>query len=107
MSDRQETSSFDAILDALSQIQRRTLLVALLEPTPPTVAPGVAGETERTTFKQSAAMNHVHLPKLANYGFIEWDRENDEVSKGASFDEIRPLLELLDNHRDELLSDSL
>jgi hypothetical protein len=37
----------------------------------------------------------------ANYG----ERENHGVMKGPKFDEIRPLLELLDDHEDEFLSD--
>ncbi|MBV0923961.1 hypothetical protein KTS45_07065 [Halomicroarcula limicola] len=47
-------------------------------------------------------MHHVHLPKLADHGFIEWDRESDEIRRGPNFDRARPLLELLVAHEDEL-----
>ncbi|WP_177209108.1 hypothetical protein [Natronobacterium haloterrestre] len=43
---------------------------------------------------------HVHLPKLVDYGYIEWDREAAVITKGPEFDEIRPLLEFL-NERDD------
>nr|WP_121744666.1 transcriptional regulator [Natronorubrum halophilum] len=47
-------------------------------------------------------MQHTHLPLLEEYGFIDWDRENREVTKGPEFDEIRPLLEMMIEHQDEL-----
>ncbi len=52
-------------------------------------------------------MNHVHLPKPADYGFVDWDEKRQEVSEGREFDEIRPLLELPDAHEDELPDDWL
>jgi len=48
------------------------------------------------------AMQHVHLPKLERYGFIEWDQDTNQVSKGPNFDEIRPLLKIIDDHVAEL-----
>jgi hypothetical protein len=62
-------------------------------------------DPERADVTQTLALTHVHLPKLADYGFIEGDRANDEVIKGPAFDEIRPLLKLLDTHQDELPGD--
>lgn len=47
-------------------------------------------------------MKHTHLPKLEAAGFIEWDRETNAVRQGPKFAEIRPLLELMANHADEL-----
>jgi len=38
---------------------------------------------------------------------LEWDRRNHEVVKGPNFEAIRPLLELLDDHQDELPEDWL
>ena len=48
---------------------------------------------------------HNHLPKLAEAGYIEWDRDTGEISKGPRFDEIKPLLDLIQNHADELPPD--
>lgn len=99
--------SFDDMVDALADIQRRKLVIALLEHNPQDDSPAAIGGSEIETLEHLISMNHVHLPKLADYGFIEWDQENQEVSKGPNFDEIRPLLELLDNHEDELPADWL
>ncbi|MDG5778345.1 transcriptional regulator [Haloarculaceae archaeon H-GB2-1] len=101
--------SFDDMVDALADVQRRKLLVALLEHNPQDDAPVViaGSESESDAVERLVTMQHVHLPKLADYGFIEWNRETHEVAKGPKFDEIRPLLELLENHEDELPADWL
>jgi hypothetical protein len=96
--------SVDAALDALSNIHRRRLLLALLEHNPQDEVPTInaAREDETDSMEQLVQMQHVHLPKLAEYGFIDWDEDSHEVSKGTNFDEIRPLLELMAEHEDEL-----
>lgn len=101
------TISFDNTAGALADVQRRKLLIALLEHNPQDDAPvAIAGsESEAGAIERLLMMNHIHLPKLTDYGFIEWDREAHEVTKGPKFDGIRPLLELLDAHEDELPSD--
>lgn len=95
---------FDEALDALGHIQRRKLLIALLEPNPQSDSPAVPGSTsdEIAELENFVEMKHVHLPKLVEYGFIEWEKEQNEVRKGPDFVEIRPLLELLHDHEDEL-----
>lgn len=97
--------SFDDSLDALAHVQRRALLLALLADspqdasTPPeTARSGSAGDEVDLL----VTIHHVHLPKLEEYGFVEWDRDTDELRRGPNFEEIAPLLELLDDHRDEL-----
>lgn len=104
-----ETIPFDDVVDVLADIQRRNLLLALLEHNPQDDTPVVAAHPEREAdaIKRLVKMRHVHLPKLVEHGFIEWNEETHEVTKGPNFDEIRPLLELLDDHRDELPSNWL
>lgn len=46
-------------------------------------------------------MHHVHLPKLADAGYIE-RTDDDRVAPGDSFDEIQPLLETLVENKDAL-----
>lgn len=55
-------------------------------------------DREQTTLE----LKHNHLPKLAEAGYIEWDQDTGEISQGPRFDEIKPLLELIKNHADEL-----
>lgn len=104
MQDTTEEVHFDDVLDVLAHVQRRSLLVSLLEQDPQEDIPSVVPETSEDSdvVDQRVSMHHSHLPKLADHGFIEWDREHHQVTKGPNFDEIRPLLELLSNHEDEL-----
>jgi predicted transcriptional regulator len=104
-----QSTSFDDIVDALANIQRRKLLIGLLEHNPQDDSPIVIADSdsEANAVERLVTMQHTHLPKLVDYGFIEWDEETHEVRKGPKFDEIRPLLELLDDHEDELPADWL
>ncbi|WP_311173586.1 hypothetical protein [Halobellus ordinarius] len=97
------------MVDALANVQRRKLLIALLAHNPQDDSPVVLAESdeEADAVERLITMRHVHLPKLVDHGFIEWKEESREVIKGPKFDEIRPLLELLDEHEDELPSDWL
>jgi len=96
--------TLDDCLDALGHIQRRKLLRALLVHNPQDddsvkIDPDESNEEE---LERLIGMKHVNLPKLESYGFITWNRDTNEVSKGPDFEEIRPLLEMLDAHEDEL-----
>lgn len=94
----------DEILDALDHIQRRKLLRALLVHDPQddeSVVVDANGSADEE-FTRLVGMRHVHLPKLEDYGFVVWNRDTNEVSKGPNFEEIRPLLELIADHEDEL-----
>lgn len=35
-------------------------------------------------------------------GFIEWDRETHEISKGPNWEHIGPIIKLVHDHQDEL-----
>ncbi|WP_200895674.1 hypothetical protein [Halorubrum saccharovorum] len=96
-------TSFDAMMNSLANVQRRRMLVALLEHNPQddVLAVLVDSESESDAVERLVSMHHIHLPKLANHGFIDWDKDSHKVTKGPKFDEIRPLLELLDDHEDD------
>lgn len=70
-------------------VERRKLLIALLnrsrENSPLVVADGDSATDDRLT-----KLNHIHLPKLAGYRFICWERQTVRVEKGPNFDEIGP-----------------
>ncbi|WP_231189287.1 transcriptional regulator [Haladaptatus sp. DYF46] len=59
-------------------------------------------ETDGGEQPQTIAMQHIHLPKLADHGFIDWDQETQRVTKGPQFDEIEPLLTVLSENQDVL-----
>lgn len=48
---------------------------------------------------------HSHLPQMVEAGYIEWDRETSEIEPGPCFDQIKPLLDLVEAHADELPDD--
>jgi hypothetical protein len=60
------------------------------------------GETVDHLEVTQISLDHAHLPKLADMGFVEWDRDAGELTKGPSWEEIAPLLQLLYDHRDDL-----
>lgn len=101
----------DTVLNVLEKRYRRRLLVALLEHNPQVADnPQISSDTESATENLETLTIltwHKHLPKLEESEFIEWDRDTNSIQKGPQFDEIQPLLELLQNHADELPDDWL
>jgi len=87
-------TSFDARLDALAAEYRRHLLLRLWEDNPRTIDEIRPRDAPRQTF--ATEMHHVHLPRLAAENFVDWDRDTGEITKGSAFEELVPLLELLD-----------
>ena len=84
----------DRIFEALADETRRELLFALLEHDQQTDS-AVYGLPWEVTDSEEAVIerHHVHLPKLEDYGFIEWNREQQIVEKGPQYDAIEPYLE--------------
>lgn len=100
-----EPSRVDDLFEALSNPYRRQLLVALLEHNPQDDYDRdpldlVSDDIEPDVLELH--LFHSHLPKLEEMDFITWDRETNEISKGPDWDEIKPLLTLIDSHQDEL-----
>lgn len=99
------TPSLDTIFDALADEHRRRLLVTLLERDPEDenlrVPEDVAsGDADHESFE--IQLIHVHLPKLDDWGFVDWNRRTDEVRRGPRFGEVRQVLELVRDHPDHL-----
>jgi len=89
----------DSTFHALADEQRRALLLSLLESNPQDqgfeslTGDAALAEAERRT---QVAMYHNHLPQLEDYGYLEWNKDAQEVVEGPRFEEIRPLLEWID-----------
>lgn len=94
----------DRILDILRKRHRRLILLLVREETVETQA-DLMVRSEAKSKEEDLALIHTHLPKLDDTGYIEWDRETGEISKGPRFEEIELLLELIENHSDELPPD--
>lgn len=97
MSQRTPEPSLDSTFSALANRDRRELLVTLSECN--TLVPIDSSDEDAST--QDIEMYHVHLPKLEAAGLIEWNRETNEVRKGARFDEVRPLIDQMSDHAEE------
>lgn len=93
----------DTLFEVLANEHRRRILFALVElpPNEPPIyldaPPDAAGMDPAVTIERQ----HIHLPKLADYGFIEWHRNLNAVEPGPRFEEHRPVLELLSEYRGE------
>ncbi len=85
--------------DALADEKRRRLLFALVEENSQTDSPIAEGVPVDTS---SIEYQHCHLPKLDNYGFIEWTPSMNCVERGPQFEDIRPILLFLSENSSEL-----
>lgn len=95
----------DDLYEAVSDVQRRQLLFALLEESPQTDSPEeLDTPPDIPKLKEASRIEHqhVHLPKLDDYGFINWVPEMSYVEQGAKFDEVETILESLAEHHKEL-----
>ena len=95
----------DDCYDALADSRRRRLLFGLLEENPQTDSPIDLDTPPDPIVTDEAARiehRHVHLPKLDDYGFVEWTPSLNCVETGPRFEEIRPILESLADHHGQL-----
>lgn len=91
----------DRIFEGLSNSHRRLILLLLKQGTVETEADVMPREGDNPE-EARLALIHNHLPRLEEAEYIEWNRDSGDLSKGSRFDEIEPLLELIENHADEL-----
>lgn len=107
MNEEAASPSSDSLLDALGHGDRRWLLRALLkadsEGDLPIEIDQLDHESTDTALRLS--MHHVHLPKLDDRGFVDANLDQYSVTTGPRFDEMKPLLELLDTNRHLLPDD--
>lgn len=96
-----EEPHLDDVFVTLSYRSRRKLLDMLIDqPTGLTVSE-MAAEMDDTG-NERLQLTHRHLPKLDALEYIDWDRTEDQIGRGARWDDIEPVVELLRSHQDEL-----
>lgn len=88
--------SIDTTLETLSNASRREVLLSLSAPGEESLAQDAL--VEPADRDHAIELIHVHLPKLDDEGFLEWDRETGELRRGPRFEEARPLLEAVRDH---------
>lgn len=110
----------DNAFDALAAARRRELLIGLLEcdlchvselsdddrevgeANPEFLREHLSTDGEIADVDEDLLrLYNVHLPKLAEYRFVEWNRDDCTVAPGPRFDELVPVLELLDDRTDD------
>jgi DNA-binding transcriptional ArsR family regulator len=108
-----DTTELAELLPVLSDRDRRALLLYLVDGNPEDVDDipehiRVAEHLDEDKRRELAEMLETeHLPLLEENDLIEWDRQRNVVLRGERFDEIRPLLGLISENRDELPDDWL
>ncbi|WP_225741388.1 DUF7344 domain-containing protein [Halorussus halophilus] len=104
--------SLSELFEILSHKYRRRILVAVAQHNPQDeddiTSESIADEHEEDGDARDLLhlqLYHAHLPKLADAGFINWDRDTSTITRGARFKKIAPLLRLMRDHQDELPDD--
>ena len=105
---KKEPDKLDRLFASLSHPYRRRILALLAEANPRTEDELTRdGPVFDAADPERAAVDvfHVHLPKVAEAGYVSWDRDAGVVERGPRFEDVAPALRLLDDHRDELPGD--
>lgn len=101
-------ASLDTVLDALANSYRRRLLFALLDNPQDGLnsqRPAEVTESGVDIEQLKIRMIHIHLPKLDDAGFIDWNRDTNDIDRGPQFAKIRPFLQSIQEHVDDLPDD--
>lgn len=93
------------LLEAVGHGYRRRLIAALADGNPQPVSGqldvGSMRPQPTETHQEQAATEleivHNHLPRLEDAGYVSWDRENGQITKGPNFAEVAALLESMAN----------
>lgn len=88
---------------ALGNPHRRNILLGLHEGLITSERGAMARSGQAEEIRRD--LEREHLPLLQDAGFVEWDPETGEISKGPNFEEIEPFLQLIQDHSDELPAD--
>ncbi len=106
------SGSLSELFEILSHEYRRRILMAVAEQNPQD-EDDIASELSADGHEEDGdaldtlhlQLYHAHLPKLADAGFVDWDRDTGTITRGPQFEEIEPLLRLMHDHQDELPTD--
>lgn len=99
--------SLSELFEILSHEYRRRVLIAISQANPRdeeeiTSEMVADGRDDDALAVVEQKLYHIHLPKLADAGFIDWNHETGIITRGPRFKQIEPLLRLMHEHQDEL-----
>lgn len=93
---------FIQLFRTLSHRARRRILVAVKSRSPSAGNEFELAEVLPADEALKIRCHHQRLPRLGEAGFIDWDRENDTIAKGPSFEEVEPVLDRMADNQDAL-----
>jgi hypothetical protein len=97
---------FDDQFDVLAHPVRRQVLCTLIDqPDDQIVIPDEIHDGTQAVETLRTELHHVHLPKLAEKNYVQWEQFANRVEQGPRFSDIRPLLLLIETHADDLPHD--
>lgn len=100
------TERWNAVFRAAAAEPRRQLVVSLLDAQPDASVPlpesAINPDVPQDPQTLRRELHHEHLPLLADSGFVEWDTDPLEASRGANFDQIEVVFSALHEHALEL-----
>lgn len=82
-------------LDLLSKYERRVIL-RQLQTTDTIELSDIVRLDDRCSPRAKTELAHNHLPRLNAEGYINWDRNTGTIRRGDRFNQITPILELLE-----------
>lgn len=93
---RKESQRLSKHFEVLSDSYRRGIVVLLtdLEQEEAVSFDALLG-IDRATDNPETELYHKHLPKLDDWGYIEWERERGTIRRGPCFEELEDLVEVL------------
>lgn len=94
--------SLDEVFSALGHRHRRRILSRLFEKSPRYVEELVAaGPEDVDRDRLEVELHHIHLPKLEDAGFVEWE-VGLQVRRGPKFDAVASVIALFERHGNHL-----
>lgn len=101
MMGHQKITTINELLDALRHPKRRRLLFRLLEETEDSGIDArfpIASVFDEYDGNVRIELAHSHLPKLDQYGFIDWEADDQTVEPGPRWEDIEPTISVLYSH---------
>lgn len=91
----------DTLLECLSHHHRRVILNQLRDQSTITESE-VLEQLARPHDRARVQLRHQHLPKLMRAGYVHWNQQTNEITRGMCFEEAAQVLKHLSDHADEL-----
>lgn len=96
-----DANGLDELLDALRHPLRRQILTQLKAREPPESFgfEELIGDSARDS--DAISLIHNHLPMLADFGLIDWNRKHNTVRRGPQFEEVESIIDALESHKED------